>query len=305
MLTGEVRYAGGRLHVAWKPKDHAFSADDLLDWIGHSARAVSLYFGRFPVRMATLTIEPAARNVMSRGSATSGAEPRIVLQLARDTTATELRRETVLVHEMTHLAMPALDLRHIWLQEGIATYVEFVARAQAGLMTPDAVWARFVRDMPLGLPQARDAGGLDNAASPGRRYWGGALFCLLADIEIRKASGNRVGLQDALRAVQREGGNLTRAWTLEHVLSAADRSNGLGLMKALYRTHGLRATMVSLPDLWRDLGVRIESGRITLSDTAPLADIRRSITGHPSAPLLVMEPRMVRDATDERRPLLP
>lgn len=304
-LTGEVRYAGGRLHVAWKPGDFAFSAAELLEWIEQSARAVTLYFGRFPVRTATLAIEPVTRAILSRGSATSGPEPQIVLHLARDTTAAALRRETVLVHEMTHLAMPALDMRHIWLQEGIATYVEFVARAQAGLMSPEAVWARFVRDMPLGLPQARDAGGLDSSLTAGRRYWGGALFCLLADIEIRKATGNRLGLQDALRAVQSEGGDLTRAWDLEHVLSVADRSNTQGVMKALYRTHGQRGMTVSLPDLWRQLGVHSENGRLWLEDAAPLADIRRAITGSPSAPLLLAEPRLVRDATQERRAMLP
>ena len=41
--------------------------------------------------------------------------------------------------------------------------------------------------MPKGLPQAGDQG-LDNTGTWGREYWGGAMFCLLADIEIRKAT---------------------------------------------------------------------------------------------------------------------
>jgi len=33
----------------------------------------------------------------------------------------------------------------------------------------------------------------------GPHYWGGALFCLQADLEVRKRTGNAKGLQDALR----------------------------------------------------------------------------------------------------------
>ena len=49
------------------------------------------------------------------------------------------------------------------------------------------IWQAMMRDMPKGLPQAGDQG-LDNTGTWGRKYWGGAMFCLLADIEIRKAT---------------------------------------------------------------------------------------------------------------------
>ena len=61
-----------------------------------------------------------------------------------------------------------------------------------------------MRDMPKGLPQAGDQG-LDNTATWGRKYWGGAMFCLLADIEIRKATEQspRPAGRDARRARRR------------------------------------------------------------------------------------------------------
>ena len=60
---------------------------------------------------------------------------------------------------------------------------------------------------------------LTHLAYPWRRtYWGGALFARLADVEIRRQTQNRLGLQDALRAnldalwgalgVQPEGGTV-------------------------------------------------------------------------------------------------
>src|SRR6266446_6989700 len=56
----------------------------------------------------------------------------------------------------------------------------------------------------------------------GRTYWGGALFCLLADVEIHRRAHNRYGLQDALRGIVRAGGNMECDWPLARVLKAGD-----------------------------------------------------------------------------------
>src|SRR2546429_8387261 len=87
----------------------------------------------------------------------------------------------------------------------MATYVEGVARVQAGNRSEADVWAEEIRQMPRGMPQADDRG-LDHTHTWGRTYWGGAMFCLPADVEIRTQTHNRFGLQDALRAVARESG---------------------------------------------------------------------------------------------------
>ena len=57
------------------------------------------------------------------------------------------------------------------------------SRARAGLIQPEQVWADLVRRLPQGLPAAGDQG-LDVTHTWGRTYWRGALFCLLADIDI-------------------------------------------------------------------------------------------------------------------------
>ncbi|MFX9973388.1 hypothetical protein ABTP41_19485, partial [Acinetobacter baumannii] len=77
--------------------------------------------------------------------------------------------------------LPDMAERYAWLSEGLAVYVEPIARVQAGDLTVSAIWQAMMRDMPQGLPEPGDRG-LDNTDTWGRRYWGGALFCLLADI---------------------------------------------------------------------------------------------------------------------------
>ncbi len=301
-----VRFAGGTIRVDYDPAHFILTRAELHDWVRQSARATTAYFGRFPVPYARITFEPARGDLVMQGRAVGRPEPHIVVTMGRLTRKSTLDQESLLVHEMVHLAVPDHDIRYLWLHEGIATYVENVARAQAGLVPPEEVWTELVRELPEGLPDTREAGGLDDTRSDGRRYWGGALFCLIADIEIRRATGNRTGLQDALRALQRQGGNLSRLWSLERTLDIADRGTRTDVLAGLYRQMGNRPYVPDLPRIWRDLGVReTRDGRVELDDAAPLADIRRAITSQPSPPLLVEPPRLVRvvEATKAQLPL--
>ena len=289
-----VHFAGGAIRLEFDPSQFALSRSDIVQWVRESARATTVYFGRFPVPYVRLVIDPAPGTEVVMGRAVGRPEPRIVVTLGRHTKGASLAHESLLVHEMVHLAVPDHDLRHLWLHEGIATYVEYIARAQAGLDPARAVWADLIREIPMGLPSSNDWSGLDGTPSDGRRYWGGALFCLLADVEIRKATGNRLGLQDALRALQRQGGNLSRSWSLERTIEVADQGTGTLALHHLYKLMGNRPHVPDLSRLWRELGLKRGSSGLELDDGAPLAAIRRAITDQPSGPLLVAAPRLVR-----------
>src|SRR6202167_5195607 len=127
------------------------------------------------------------------------------------------------------------------MEGSLATYIEAIARAQIGRMTPERVWGDFERDMPQGLPQAGDQG-LDRTPTWGRTYWGGAIFWLLADVRIREATHNQKGLQDAMRGILEAGGNLTADWTVERVAEVGDRTTGTAVLADLYKQ--MKATAV-------------------------------------------------------------
>src|SRR5262249_14455584 len=158
--------------------------------------------------------------------------------------------------------------RHHWIEEGIATYVEPLARVRAGTLAPGKVWSDMVRDMPQGLPEPGDRG-LDNTHTWGRTYWGGALFCLLADVEIRKRTGNGKGLEDALRAINHAGGTIEADWPLEHALQIGDQAIGSGVMRELYQKMATAPMPVDLPALWKQLGVERRGDSAVFDDKAP------------------------------------
>ena len=268
---------GGTIHVAFTPGDIILPKEKVRDWVRTSAKAVTAYYGRFPVSSLRLLLVPVD-GARARGGTTWGYRGAAIrIPLGRESTEDDLRRDWVMVHEMVHTALPDLDDRYAWLSEGLAVYVEPIARVQAGDLTAKEIWQAMMRDMPKGLPQAGDEG-LDNTNSWGRRYWGGAMFCLLADLEIRKRTGNRFGLQDAMRGVIAAGGNHEQDWSIERILSTADKAVGVDVLTRLHNEMGSKPVTPDLAALWRDLGLKSQGDHLEFDDTAPLVAIRKAIT---------------------------
>jgi hypothetical protein len=298
-IVKELRFGQSRFFVSFVPSEFRLSEQHLLDWVLRSARATATFFGRFPVAEVRISLEASSGEYVGDGVAWASPDARIRIAVGRNITARTLKGDSTLVHEMTHLGFPDLDESHLWLHEGIATYVEDIARAQAGETTAAAVWAHFVEEMPQGLPERGDRG-LNDTSSQDRRYWGGAMFCLVADVEIRRRTHNRFGLKHALRAVLEAGGTLKDTWEIERVLDIADRAVGVPVLRELFPTWKDRSVAPDLDRLWADLGVHSVSDAIRLVDSAPLSAIRRAITEPPDRPLLLAGPSLLYETTSRR-----
>ena len=244
---------------------------EALDWVKRSADAVAGYFGRFPAAEVDLQVLPTDDPGI-HGSTFATPGLLIRLRVGRATTPAQFRDDWVLVHEMVHLAVPDVPVAQNWLHEGIATYVESVARGRAGLITAEQVWHEFFGAMPQGQPQRGDRG-LDHTPTWGRTYWGGAMFCLLGDVALLEGSGGRAGLRHALRGVLDAGGGYAVAWPVTRTLAVADAAVGQTVLTKLYERSKASVVPADLDGLWRRLGVTPG----VLRDDAPLAALRRAI----------------------------
>ena len=271
---------GVRVSLEFVDSDFTQGAEPLTAWVKRSLGIVAAYYGHFPVSELRIRVSSTGGGGVRHGTTFGAPGALIRITVGRDVTPAELLNDWVLVHEMTHLALPDVGEEHLWLSEGIAVYVEGVARAQAGNRPAVDVWAEQVSSMPRGLPQAGDAG-LDHTHTWGRTYWGGALFCLLADVEIRQRTGNRIGLQSALRAVTRASGGLAADWAIERVFAVGDAAVGTNVLEELYARSKDTPFAPVLPDLWRSLGIEPYEGTVRLNDDAPLAKIRNAIMRAP------------------------
>lgn len=272
---------GGRINVVFADNAPGLDRERALQWIRRSAEAVATYFGRFPVDEVGILVVTTPGERVVTGTTFGYGSSAIRMQVGSDVTDAAYSEDWVLVHEMTHLALPEVPNRSAWLLEGNATYVEPIARAQAAQIDRESVWRWSLRGMPKGLPVHGDLG-LDNTPTWGRKYWGGAIFWLLADVRLRQATNNRIGAQDALRAINRRSGGNTRDWSVDQVMTAGDAATGTSVMTNLYAKMKIDPMPIDLDDLFHQLGISERAGNIQFDDDAPLAAIRRSITAAPA-----------------------
>jgi hypothetical protein len=274
--TTEIAVAGALVRVDFQPSAFTDSGTEVLAWVRRSAQIVRGYYGRFPHSPLALRIVAEGGSGVQGGTTYANPDAFIRVRLGREVTAAQLQADWVLVHEMTHLALPDTGEEHAWLSEGIATYVEGVARVQAGNRSEADVWTEELHAMPRGLPQPEDRG-LDRTHTWGRTYWGGAMFCLLADVEIHRRSANRQGLQEALRAILLQSGGLSADWPIEQVLRTGDVATGTTVLEELYARYKDKPVTPDLTGLWKSLGIEASGESVALNDAAALAPVRQAI----------------------------
>ena len=266
-----------RIDVVVEKGELQVSKDDLLKWVQWAAESVSTYYGRFPLAHLLLRIIPTG-GIGVRGGRTFGEKGGFIsIHVGGNSTFEDLAKDWMLTHEMVHLSFPSVADEHHWMEEGIATYVEPIARVRAGHMEVTEMWSELVRDLHQGLPAAGDQG-LDHTHTWGRTYWGGALYCFLADIDIHKQTKNKKGLDDALRGILNAGGDIREDWELAKALDAGDRAIGVHALRPLYDQMKDQPHDVDLSDLWKQLGIERDNRAIRFVDDAPLAQTRVAIT---------------------------
>ena len=289
----QIHVGASTIDVSFGPGGLDLPQAQIINWITHAANAVAAYFGRFPVANARVLIRPVeGRSGIFNGTTWGNrrsADAFTRISIGQRTTQEDLDDDWMMTHELVHMAFPDIEGRdHHWIEEGMATYIEPIARAQIGQLSLERVWADMAKGMPQGLPRDGDEG-LDHTPTWGRTYWGGAIFWLLADVQIREETGNKKGLQDAMRAIMNAGGTLDHDWPIERVLETGDKAADCSVLEDLYRQMKDTPVHTDLNAVWKRLGVEMDRGTIKFNDRAPLANIRKSITA-PVQPVALTQP---------------
>jgi hypothetical protein len=272
--------AGDRqVHVAIVGPHPDVGDEGIARWVSAAASNVRVLDPDYPrlEPMIIVVVEPGVG--IEHGSAMGNGGASILVEVGQATPEDAYRDDWILTHEMIHLTLPGLARAHHWAEEGMATYLEPILRARRGLVPVDQVWREWLLSMHQGQPFPDDRG-LDETPTWGRTYWGGALFWLSCDVEIRRRTRGRHELADAFRAIYREG-DISVRWPMSRVVSAADRATETTVVSELYRRHAHAAVKVDLDGLFAELGASIDGGHVRLDDGAPLAAIRRSIVRGP------------------------
>jgi len=280
VASRELKVGGATLEVDFAAGQLDLPQVAIMTHIQAAATAVATYYGRFPVNRARILIVPVPDgHGIGHGTTwgdMAGFPAMTRIHIGQHATQQDLKDDWMMTHELVHTAFPSLPDDQHWMEEGLATYVEPLARVMTGELTAQKVWDDMVRDIHQGQPQPGDQG-LDRTHTWGRTYWGGALFCLVADVEIRRATSNRKGLRDALRAIVEHGGTIDHDWDLPRALALGDAATGTHVLSEQYAKWKDAPVTVDLDKLWAELGIRRNDDDVEFVNDAPLARIREAI----------------------------
>ncbi|HEX6272367.1 MAG TPA: hypothetical protein VFZ53_04985 [Polyangiaceae bacterium] len=269
---------GALLRLALLDGKLALGAERIATWVETGFRAVTAFYGQPPDDEVLVIVAPLPKERgVKFGRLLPESAPGIVMLVGEETTERDLGDDWVLVHEMFHVGTPSYGEKSGWFDEGLATYFEPLIRVRAGLYDEAKLWQEFAREMPRGL-DALTKNGLSNGESHDDVYWGGALFCLLADLGARQRTRGVRGLEDGLRAVLRAGGNSSVVFSLDETFAAIDRGIGAPVLSELAARHMAEGAPVDFRALLRDLGVHATASGVRFEETAPLAAVRTAIT---------------------------
>ncbi len=282
VASKSISVGGATIQVDFAAGSLDLSQADVVAWVEESARSVAKFYGRFPVARVRVVIDPIADDSSSIHGTTwgdMGGFPAVTrIRLGQHVSKDDLKDDWVMTHELVHTALPDLPDDQHWMEEGLATYVEPIARAETGRLSEERVWAEFLHEMHNGEPERGDRG-MNETQTWGRTYWGGAMFCLIADVSIRRQTNDKKGLRDALHAVVDSGGGIDKDWPLSRVLEIGDRATGTTVLTDMYAKWSEKPVPVDLPALWKELGVSAgPNNGVVFDATAPLAAVRESIT---------------------------
>ncbi len=258
---------GARIELSLPTKPLSVSRAEIIAWITRGVRAVGGYYGSFPVKKLKIEVMSEGSRAIGLGQAFNG--DLIRFRLGSQASQAAFLKDWSMTHEMLHLAFPDLDDEHTWMQEGMATYLEPIARERAGQLTKSEVMEEWKSRFPDGLPAAGDRG-MNIASGYPRIYWGGAIFWHFADVEIRRRSHGKKSIDDVMRAVLGAGGTQNETWKVDRLLKIADQATGTQVLRELYEQTATRAYSPDLAKHWRSLEPAIVDAILAHSHDRPI-----------------------------------
>lgn len=190
MLFGNIRHQ--QVKVGDKQLNIAQTADiptrkqaEIVDWLTEAASAVAGLYGHFPIdNVQIIVVESGkSREAVPWAEVQRAGNPSIHYFVDASRPINEFKADWTGVHELSHLLIPRVDYNDRWISEGLATYYQNVAKAQAGLLSTKQAWQKLQSGFAKGRRGMRT--NLRDSTSTKHVYWGGTAIFLLADLKLQ------------------------------------------------------------------------------------------------------------------------
>jgi len=267
--------------------------EEITRWLVDTAQAVERYLGDYPVKQTqVIVIEktkqkhgPVPWGDFSRGN---GFGIRFVIVPSYE--IKEFYADWTATHEFSHQLLPKLNYDDIWLSEGLSSYLQYVLMGQAGTLEIDKAWYRIYKGLKRGEKGTENVGeeklkfAADRRRSGGRAgrtmriYWSGAAYFLNADLQLRKQSNGKVGLNDILLKLNQCCVPAEKIWTGAELAKKLDELAQSNIFLPSYWKMANSAEFPDYKSTFSELGISLpnktssRSGRVKLqADSFALA----------------------------------
>ncbi len=243
--------------------------DGIAEWLREAGRAVATFGGRFPRERAMVVVMPIfypGRDPVGFGMVRRGGGASVLLLMNARAEREALIRDWTAVHEFSHLFLPRLRQRDVWISEGFATYAQEILRARAGLISEQEAYQHLYNGMSRQRSRYPDSLGvaaerMHETRGYQRIYWAGAAFMMELDQRLRRAGSS---LDEAVLSA-RGAWSREESWDGLDCLRAFDAS--LSRPVAIPFAEQTRASnrFPSFRGVLRQLGVTSERGTVSLA----------------------------------------
>jgi hypothetical protein len=257
-----------------------------MHWVRAAASDVSLAYGRFPNPSPQVLVIPQAGSgdeAVPFGRVIRDGGETVQLFVNPERPPAEFMDDWTATHEFSHLMLPYLISRHRWMSEGFAQYYQNILLARSGAYSEQRAWQKIYEGLERGR-KSRPELSPNEAAEGGIRaglmkiYWSGAAIALMADVELRQASGGRESLDQVLGRLQDCCLPAERAWSGTELFARLDSMTDYPVFMALYRRYADTAGFPDTSQLFSRLGLQVDDGVVRIRRNGELGAIRAAIT---------------------------
>lgn len=286
-----LSFGGAVVEVALLDGVPALDRPMIRRWLEANIAAVAALNGRFPVPRLQLLVIPlgSGDEPVPWGQVTRGGGDAVHLYIDQRMSERAFMDDWVLSHELSHLFHPFLSGNARWVYEGLASYYQNVSRARTGMLAPREAWTALHAGFERGRRGTRAGRTLSDAAERMRAeraymqvYWSGAAVFLLADIELRDTSAQRLSLDRVLGAFADCCLLEARDWTGRDFLERLDRLSDSDVFTRLAAAHRDSDRFPDLTVAYERLGLQpLPDGGLAFDDGPRQAALRAAIMGSP------------------------
>lgn len=254
-------------------------------WLQQVTSALTTVYGELPINDFSINIKRSTNrnSPVSWGHVERGEPTNVLLVVNPDLGYNKLINDWTAFHELSHLLLPYRGYGNIWFSEGLATYYQNIIQARSGLLNETEMWQKIVDGFERGKKQqqwnhinlAEVSNKLRETRQFMRVHWSGVYYWLSAEIQLQK--NGKGSLDNALK--QLKACCESRSMSAHAITEKLDSLTESQIFLPLFNKFSNSYTIPDYRPMLSELGVNQSkaSGRVTLDNKSPLADIRLTI----------------------------